>query len=305
MRYAHRKSERLSSHHEGKEYTLADLYERYEEQYDKGHIGYVKRQRKLFTELWGDKLPRNISRADWNRFVEDRISGRIDCFGKKASGNTVIAPVTAGKDLIGLRACLNWAVKWNLLDKNPVQGYPIPTNKVPHQPVRTEKEYRQLLEVADEVPTNGDCFLKDLIILANHTGRRIGSILRLHAEDVDFERGGITWREDNDKLGHRWHCPAKPEVIEVLRKRVKKIKKGPLYSDKIHTRTAYKWLYVAENKVGIPHKGWHSFRRKWVGDHGVSQETAYLGGWKNVVTMSVVYDKPDWQRMEEALNGTD
>ncbi len=121
-----------------------------------------------------DLNPRHINEAiaAWRR------NGRAD-------GRGELSPQTVFNQYRCLRRCLNHAVQWGYLSRNPVASCDAP--RVPRKEVRalTEDQARELLEVA------GDTEMGRLILVALHTGLRRGELLALRFEDVDWERDSL------------------------------------------------------------------------------------------------------------------
>lgn len=55
------------------------------------------------------------------------------------------------------------------------------------------------------------------LVLAEATGRRLGSIRQLRWEDIDFQRATIRWRAEADKKGREWVVPIPPRLLEELK----------------------------------------------------------------------------------------
>ena len=119
------------------------------------------------------------------------------------------------------RAVHLWAAKSRdergrlLLDSNPLRGLRTPTEKNPNRVVLAEEEYRALLKVSRKV----DWRFHVALVLAHETGRRIGTIRRLHWSDIDFEGGTIVWRAEHDKSGYEHITPVTAEVLAALTSR--------------------------------------------------------------------------------------
>ena len=102
---------------------------------------------EMFLEFLGrDRDPATLSKRDWDRFIQDRRSGKVGPSGRPAGDRTV------ERDLRFLFATLNWAAQSRdergqlLLERNPLKGLKPPTEKNPTRVVLTEQEYQALLE---------------------------------------------------------------------------------------------------------------------------------------------------------------
>ena len=102
-----------------------------------------------------------------------------------------------------LKAVLNWSVGSGLLERNPMAGYKVKVREGPRRPVFNDAQYRALLSVAKHFPWQFEC----LLILANETGHRLSSILKLEWRDISFAASRITWRSENDKIRNEHATP--------------------------------------------------------------------------------------------------
>jgi integrase len=144
------------------------------------------------------------------------------------------------------------------------------------------------------------------LVLAEATGRRLGSIRALLWEDIDFARQRITWRAEADKKGVEWVVPLTPALAEELRQFQRKLGAigGSLFpaeqdSSKVMDRYLFnKWLAVAEAEAKLeklPGSLWHAYRRKWASErmHLPLKAVAEGGGWKDTTTLLTSYQHAD------------
>ena len=144
------------------------------------------------------------------------------------------------------------------------------------------------------------------LVLAEATGRRLGSIRQLRWEDIDFKREVIRWRAEADKKGREWLVPLPRRLLEELRQFQRKLgavggwlftaEKNP---DQPMDRHLFdKWLGVAERAAKLPKlEGgiWHPYRRKWATErkgHSL-KDVAAAGGWQDTETLLKCYQQPD------------
>jgi hypothetical protein len=198
------------------------------------------------VEMWSrflrpGKDPAKLTRAEWERFTDERRGGAIcphgahgpherpdesECPGPK---RRAVRDRTVEADLRWLLATLNWASRWQdpngryLLAENPARGFHVPREKNPRRPVATRDQYETLRRVSDRVMTElrkgrkkrskripARSPLSELLDLAHGTGRRISAILGLRFGDLHLERtataphGAITWPAETDKKGRAW-----------------------------------------------------------------------------------------------------
>jgi integrase len=120
---------------------------------------------------------------------------------------------------------LNWATmvrvdgEW-LLVENPLRGVKFPREPDPRRPVATfhrfEKLRQTIQRLVTEAPTvrERDKWVRlDLaLVLAEGTGRRIGSIRQLRWGDINFDPPSIRWRAEFDKKRREQVVPI-PEAL--------------------------------------------------------------------------------------------
>lgn len=244
--YALEVSERLRRDEAGLEggpLRLCDLFALFREerlpQMHGKHRQETERQLGMWARVLGDSYDvRGFSRRDWDHFARVRSAGIIDGRGWEVPDperRRPVSPRVCAKDLAFLRSVFKWATEWRhpgshrfLLDANPSRGLAPPKEKNPNRPVVTFDRYKKLLEVAPQVKVRvgrgrGTVYvrapLRELLILAEGTGRRVGAIVALRWSDWFPDRGtyrAIRWRADSDKLGREWVAPVSPEVRRAL-----------------------------------------------------------------------------------------
>lgn len=144
------------------------------------------------------------------------------------------------------------------------------------------------------------------LVLAEATGRRLGSIRALRWEDIEHAKQRITWRAEADKKGVEWVVPLPTALADELRefRRAFGAVAGPLFPSekdpaKLMDRHLFdKWLAVAERAAGVEKlEGslWHAYRRKWASErmHLPLKAVADAGGWKDTTTLLTCYQHAD------------
>ena len=144
------------------------------------------------------------------------------------------------------------------------------------------------------------------LVLAEATGRRLGSIRQLRWEDVDLGKPHIRWRAEADKKRKEWVIPIPTALVEELRSSQRRlgavggwIFAGERKPDQPMDRHLFdKWLTVAERRAELPKLDgglWHAYRRKWATErkHLPLKDVAAAGGWNDVDTLLKVYQQPD------------
>lgn len=79
------------------------------------------------------------------------------------------------------------AVENDLIEKNPAKGVYVERGGNEERKVLSDEEIKLILK-----ELNGNPYMYDITVLALHTGMRIGEILGLKKEDIDFEKKLIT-----------------------------------------------------------------------------------------------------------------
>lgn len=210
-------------------------------------------------------------------------------------------------DLVALKIGCNWAADEGLLGENPlarIKLAKITGKHTPRRPWATKERYEKLKAVADRLPPVFGVLLE----LAWHTGHRIGAILGLRCQDVDFTTsencpyGAITWyagRGESNKV-YEHTVAMRPEVREALvhwREQCPGIGTANLFpqtrnalAGKEKGRHSVKGLLRrAEELAGVPHEpqgGWHSFRRGFATMRKPVSLTDLMaaGGWRDAGT---------------------
>ena len=152
-------------------------------------------------------------------------------------------PSTINRDTNALRASLQRAVEWELLDANPLARLkPLKVDKQPVVRYLSAKEETRLLdalkarddrmraerasgnewrrerghELLPELGTYGDN-LTPLVVLALNTGLRRGELWNLVWGDVDLQRKVLTVQGEGAKSGQTRHVPLNDRAVAVLK----------------------------------------------------------------------------------------
>lgn len=86
-----------------------------------------------------------------------------------------------------LNSIFNVALKWEIIQKNPIKDVTVPKSRKEDIEIFSEEEIQVLLQVLEKEPPRS----KVLIKLALSTGMRKGELLGLQWEDINFEEGII------------------------------------------------------------------------------------------------------------------
>lgn len=296
----------------------------------------VKRDLDLLESFLGpDFEMHRFDLQEWNALKRQRASGEIDAHGNRVHDpdkREEVAAATVAHTLKVLRQVCRYGRQVRredgekLLPGDPTEGFDLPSEPDPTRPVADDELYRTLLEAAGKVRTVSGpkrklvrAPLRELLVLAAGTGRRIGAIVRLRWSDWLPEEGTygfLRWRADADKLGREWKAPVPPEVREAL-EALRRERPGvgdawifpaPASDGHLRVTLANKWLRRAEEKAEIKHVkgfGFHAFRRMWATKrkHLPLKDVAAAGGWKGTQTLQTVYQHPDPDTLEEVVMG--
>ena len=266
--------------------------------------------RRVISFLGADGDVRSLSLSDVQRYEAMRRQG--------VNGNKPVRPRTIGKELVALRTMLNWAMRERgpngpLLEHNPLRGMRPPTEKNPLRPVETYDRYLVLMGVAHEV----DWRLPLALALAEATGQRIGSILRLRRSDVDLDRlpfGQVVFRAENQKTGFEHWVPLSQECREHVLSHLRQMSPKAEWlfpADRkkdapVHHWVLSKCLREAYERAGLETlKGglWHPWRRKWATERKDMplRDVAAAGGWKDPTTLLKCYQQPDEETIQRVV----
>ncbi|MGH7605672.1 MAG: tyrosine-type recombinase/integrase [Gemmatimonadaceae bacterium] len=271
---------------------------------------------------------RGLTEQDQLAFTQKRLAGGIICSGDRVTETVRTRSVEV--DLQLLNTMLRWAttvrVKGGkrLLEQHPLAGVKRPREKNPKRPVATWERYQKTRAKIQELVTAAKTEvahrkwlkLELALIIAEATGRRLGSIRQLWWEDVDLAASTIRWRADTDKKGLASLVP----IPAALRDEIKsfRVKLGggfgglmfPSHSDpsKPLTRDAFgHWLRDAEELAKLPKLDgslWHAYRRGWATsrkDLSV-KDVAAAGGWKDYGTLLTCYQQADDETLLQVMS---
>jgi integrase len=269
---------------------------------------------------------RRFGEQDVAQYTASRLAGSIEYVDHH--GAQRVTPPTktrsAESDLILLYAMLRWATtvrtpdgkRW--LQDHPLAGIPRPREQNPRRPVatferfqKTRKMMRQLAARAtDDIERTRWVKMELALVIAEATGRRLGSIRQLRWDDIDFKRQTIRWRAEADKKRKEWIVPVPTSLLHDVREARSKLGAvggwvfaGERVPEQAMDRHLFdKWLSVAERAAKIPKlEGglWHPYRRKWATErkHLSLKDVAAAGGWKDVETLLTCYQQPDMETL--------
>jgi integrase len=276
------------------------------------------RAKVLIAFLGEDSDVRHLTAHDQAAYTTKRLAGGIRYAEGQKTQKVRARSVEA--DLVLLHAMLSWATTirvpggGRLLEHNPLTGVRRVRELNPERPVATWERFQatrlamQARGAAAESENEGTRWtrIELALVLAEATGRRLGSIRQLRWEDINFQQATIRWRAEADKKRREWVIPIPPPLLNELKQFRGKLGAvaGWLFAaernpDQPMDRHLFdKWLSVAESAAKLPKlEGglWHPYRRKWATErkgHSL-KDVAAAGGWHDTETLLKCYQQPD------------
>ena len=294
------------------------IYETVKADYLRNRHGIQKKKTitlKRLTEQFLEWSKANKSSFDRDEIYVDHL---LSFFGSKKDISDItsfdvekyklkrvkeVAPATVNKEVGCLRRMYNLAIQWGLASENPTSG----VKKLP-EPKRsfrwwTTEEIKKFLDACS------DDRMRHITLVGINTGMRIGEILNMKWEDIDFDNRYITVQ--HSKNGEYRKVRMNDTVVQVL----KGIEKRSEYVFANRDGRRYKRIIKAfkntAKRAGIapcsPHVMRHTFASH-LAMLGVDPHTIMeLGGWKSIeMVMRYCHLAPDHkqkavERLDELL----
>lgn len=165
-----------------KRVPLRRLIEKYLQWIKENQKGFERESgiTKLFLNFIGD------------RGINEITSWKIDQY-KSERRKDGVKPATINREFTVLRSMFNRAIEWGDLTANPLNG----VKKT--KPLKADEYERESKYVPNEVFAQivkaASPQLSAFITIARHTGMRLGEILKLVRNDVDFEKDQINVKD--------------------------------------------------------------------------------------------------------------
>ena len=218
---------------------LRDHYRPWARSELKGADNYIDRLERLFPAAL-DMSMSDINSAWIERWWMARLQTKA-----RPGREGLITKATAWRDLASFRAVIAKAVKWGMLEQNPIQQLRMKAAK-PRSVVRflspaEEQRLRNALTARDyahaaarssanqwraarkrklfpEIPDGAYAdHLTPVVLLAINTGLRKGESLSLDWSDINMQARMLTVRPEHAKSGKQRHVPLNSEAMAVLR----------------------------------------------------------------------------------------
>lgn len=325
--------------------TLGHLWERYSQEAARflDNDGRTRREESAHVAVllgfFGDECDvRHLTEADVDAFVAARARGGISYRVNRADGTTATAvtqPVRARSPEVEVRllkSMLRWGTTvrvrrgQRLLASNPLDGLRGVREQNPKRPITTWERFektraaiQELAENTEDPAKHQDWLRLELaLVLAEATGRRIGSIRQLRWEDFDFAVGTIRWRAEADKKRRESVVPVPASLLDEVRRFRPKLGGAfggllfPSRSDveqPVRREVFQKALMRAEAHAKLPKLDgglWHCWRRKFASErkHFPLPDVAAAGGWKDTQTLLTCYQAADADTMLAVMSET-
>jgi integrase len=137
---------------------------------------------------------------------------------KKARKDAGANPATINRDMATLRNMMNKAVEWGYLSQNILSGMKQLKETDEKMWALTAEEEKRLLVECDKRPQKNK-YLKDLVLVALHTGMRQDEIFKLKNSKVNLKENYI--KVTDTKTGDNRNVPINNTLREILERRSK------------------------------------------------------------------------------------
>lgn len=190
--------------------------------------------------------------------LDEITTYRVDQLTTSLRGRS-LSPKTVNNILATLRCSLNKASQWGLLEKVP-RVAAIPTSPPPIEPL-THDECVRLLDAC-----TGRWRL--MVLLALHTGLRIGEMLALEWDDVDLADGALTVSKSLVRNHLSLPKNGKARYARLSEETRRELAQLPRIGARVFLRDhvtepynlAWRTLARAGRRANLPRVGWHLLR---------------------------------------------
>lgn len=216
--------------------------------------------------FFGNKKLNEINNYEIEKFKAKKIKRKLN-------------PKSINNLLCVLSKSLSTAEDWQLIDKKPkIKRLTVPQQKFDYLSV----------EESEHIIRHSDGLLKDLIIMALHTGLRFGELIALTWKDVNFKENVLTVSKavSRGKLGSTKnnkirYIPINKEVMTMLESRKSLNNKSKLifpnkFGKFLIQERCRGWLHDICKKARLRKIGWHTFRHTFasrLAENGISMRT--------------------------------
>ncbi len=163
---------------------------------------------KALCDFFGKKALEAIDSGWVERYKLHRSQQRR----KNARDGRLLTSAAVNRDLAVLRILFNYAIRLQMVSRNPVAEVKFLKENNLHNRVLSPEEEARYLHAAS-------LLLRDVAILILETGMRPGEVYRLRSEDIDLNEVSVRVREGKTIYARR-SIPLTGRAAEVLRRRM-------------------------------------------------------------------------------------
>ena len=268
---------------ESKKHTVADLVVRFIEQWLPRNPNGIRKKTALLN-WWKNRLG-HIILADLTPALI--AEARDELLAEKTIRHTIRSPATVNRYLAAFSKALTIAMKeWGWIDDSPMRKISKPSESKGRDRLLTFEEKNRLLAACK---ASSNPHLHSIVSIALMTGMRLGEILGLKWEDIDFTNKTITLHQT--KNGEKRIIPLTEAIKKVIVScKQSETSKGLLFqplhrnnkSQRVQIRPAFlKALQQADIKGFTFHLLRHAAASYFAMQGATQGELQALCGWKS------------------------
>jgi integrase len=184
-------------------YTVHDVIERYGKvvQLPTRKAPETIRTQQHYLRYWD----RSFGSVLLDGLTSSMISAHVDLLRGK------FHPATVKNYLVMLSTLLNWSIRWNWLQINPMRNVTKPKIIAKHDRFLDQEEIDRLLTVARR---DHSIHAYPFVMMLLSTGMRVGDIQRLKWSNVSLIRGEVKFRQQKTNIIHA--IPLNKKCIQAL-----------------------------------------------------------------------------------------
>jgi integrase len=207
--------------------TLQEFSERYlnwcNDIKQKSYASKEKRIKLVVRRVGAETLLSKIDLAALEKYQAERLSSA----GERKEH---VKPATVNREVACLKHLISKAVEWKILDSNPLRGAKLFKETGRRLRYLTPEECKALLDASS--PT-----MKQVVMLALHTGMRRGEILSLTWDGVNLREGFIELVDQ--KNGERSTIPLNRKAVETMQSIPRRLDSKYLFPGKTPDKPFY------------------------------------------------------------------
>ena len=249
---------------EGKSLKFSEFTEIWKRDYGSKELApstYKRYCRMLETRLlpyFGHFYVNKIKPTDIMQFY-DLLSKDTQLIRKKDNGGNKTLKPLSGKTILEhhrlLRAMLHKAVYWQVIVSNPAERVQPPKAKKPKRKYYDDDQCKILLENLEQLDEEQIKY-KTAIILTVFTGVRLGELMGLEWNDIDFRNGIVSINRSSQYLADTGVFTKVPKTERIDSNRLFVQADGK----PMHPSTISKWFVKFIGQIGLPVINFHGLR---------------------------------------------